>query len=180
MIKKIFVVIALAALASPVLAEDPAPPAIDKKVGHGLLDSFTNFFHEMAVSGSGGFEKIRAAAEKFTTEARQAKEKNQIDAVFYNRYRRILSVMYLTMIPLSAGIIEDVQNQEFAHFIKDVLGEEYRSVKEHSIGQLAYAISEEILNLHLYLDDSEAKDKLRKSFEGKFLDATPKKEAVKK
>ena len=181
MIKKVFGLIVLVALAFPALAGDAAAPAIDKKVGYALLDSFTTFFHDMAVSGSGGYEKVSAAFKKFMSDANQARQQNQIDQVFFARYKRILAVMGLTMIPSGEGIFEDILNQELGHFVKDVLGEESKiGAKGQAIGQLASAVSEEILNLHLYLDDLEAKEKLRKSFEGKFLDAKPKKDPAEK
>jgi hypothetical protein len=181
MMKKIFCLIVLTIPAIPILAEDPTALAVDKKVGYALLDSYTTFFHEMAVSGSGGYEKVSTAFRKFLTDANKAREQNQIDQVFYSRYKRVLTITGLTMIPLEEGIFADLLNQEFGRFVKDVLGEDFAgSPKGNAIGQLAYALSEEILNLHLYLDDIEAKDKLRKSFEGKFLDVTPKKDSVKK
>ncbi len=179
MIKKFFCLIVLVALAIPVLAEDPAGPAIDKKVGYALLDAYTQFFREMAVSGSGGYEKVSAAFGKFMADANQARQQNKIDKVFFYRYKRILTTTGLLMIPSGEEIFADILDQELAHFVKDVLGEDYRSasanIKGHAIGLIASALSEEILNLHLYLDDVEAKEKLRKAFEGKFLDATPKK-----
>jgi len=42
---------------------------------------------------------------------------------------------------------------------------------------MANAISTEILGQHLYLDDFEAKEKLREAFNKKFSDAKRKKEA---
>jgi hypothetical protein len=176
MIKRVLGLIMLTSLAFPVWATNLDESAIDKKTGYALLDSFTNFFRDMAVSGSGGYEKVSAAFTKFMSDANLARQQNQIDQVFFSRYKRILAVMGLTMIPISEGIFEDVLNQELGHFVKDVLGEEFKKTgKGQAIGQLAAAVSEEILNLHLYLDDLEAKEKLRKSFEGKFLDAKPKK-----
>ena len=181
MIKKVLGLIVLAALALPALAGDVVAPAIDKKAGYALLDSFTTVFRDMAVSGSGGYEKVSAAFKKFMSDANRARQQNQIDQVFFSRYKRILAVMGLTIIPSSEGIFEDVLNQELGHFVKDVLGEEFKgSAKGQALGQLASALSEEILNLHLYLDDLEAKAKLRKSFEDKFLEANPKKNPIEK
>jgi hypothetical protein len=172
--KKILGLIALTALALPALAEGPAAPAVDKKVGHALLDAYTAFFHDMAVSGSGGYEKVHAAFGRFLSEANQARQKNQIDQVFFFRYKKLLAITGLTMIP-SGEIFSDILDEELGRFVKDVLGEDLNvsNPKRSNIGLVATALSEEILNLHLYLDDIEAKDKLRRSFEGKFLDVTP-------
>jgi hypothetical protein len=174
--KNILGLIALTVFALTALAEAPGAPAIDKSVGYALLDAYTNFFHDMAVSGSGGYEKVSAAFHKFLSDASQARQKNQIDQVFFSRYKRMLAVSGLTMIP-SGEVFSDILDQELGRFVKDILGEEFdgSNPKRSRIGLIAYALSEEILNLHLYLDDIEAKEKLRKSFEGKFLDATPKK-----
>lgn len=181
MSRKILVIVILCLSALPLLAEDSISLPVDKKIGHALLDSFTTFFHEMAVSGSGGYEKVSKAFEKFMADAKKAGEQKQIDPVFFSRYKRILTIMGLTMIPSEEGIFADILNQEFGHFVKDILGEDLIAFKgSGAVGQLALAVSEEILNLHLYLDNIKAKEKLRKSFEGKFLDATPNKKSVKK
>jgi len=171
---KILGFIILMAFALPALAEGPAAPAVDKKVGYALLDAYASFFHDMAVSGSGGYAKVSPAFRKFLADATQARQNNQIDQVFFTRYKRMLMVTELTMIP-SEELIWDVIEQELARFVKDILGEEFNGpdLKSSKIGLLATALSEEILNLHLYLDDIEAKDKLRKSFEGKFIDTAP-------
>lgn len=101
--------------------------------------------------------------------------------VFFSRYRRIVAIMKLTTLPDPAEILSGIAEQEISHFVNDALGEELKGgLSSEAIGQLASAISEEILNLHLYLDVSEVKEKLRKDFENKFFGAKPKKEPIAK
>ena len=166
--------VALSAFMLPLVAESPAAPPIDKKAGYALLDAYASFFHDMAVSGSGGYAKVSPAFRKFLSDASQARQNKEIDQVFFTRYKRMLMVTELTMIP-SEELVWDVIEQELARFVKDILGEQFNGpdLKTSKIGLLATALSEEILNLHLYLDDIEAKDRLRKSFEGKFMSPPP-------
>ena len=176
MIRKMICLGVLCLMVMPLLAEDLAGAPLDKKVGYALLDAITNQFREMAISGSSP-EKVDKALQTFMADAKKAKEQKQVDQVFFARYRRMVAVMKLALIPDPEGILGSVAEQEIAHFVQDVLGEEKKPGP--SVGQMAWAISEEILNLHLYLDDFETKEKLREAFNKKFSDAKPKKEADK-
>lgn len=177
MIRKMICLGFLCLMALPLLAEDPAGTPLDKKVGYALLDAITTQFHGMAISGSSS-EKVDKALQTFMADAKKAKEQKQVDQAFFARYRRMVAVMKLALILDPEGILSNIVQQEIVHFIQDVLGEDKESVA--SVGQMAMAISEEILNLRLYLDDFEAKEKLREAFNKKFSDAKPKKEADKK
>jgi hypothetical protein len=180
MIRKILCLMLLGMMAMPVLAEDSPGASIDKKVGHALLDAITTQFREMAISGSGGPERVDKALQQFMTDARKAKDQKQIDQVFFARYRRIVAVMKLAIIHDPSGILGAITEQEIAHFVNDILGEEMKATpSSQALGQVAMAISEEILNLHLYLDDFEAKEKLREAFNKKFSEVRPKKESAK-
>jgi len=172
--KAILGLVALSTFILPLVAESPSAPPIDKKAGYALLDAYTGFFRDLAMHGSGGYEKVSPALKKFLSDANQARQKNQIDQVFFARYKRLLSISELASIP-SAEILADIIEEEVGRFVKDILGEDFNSANpvQSKIGLVAYAISEEILNLHLYLDDIEAKDKLRKSFEENLQSGPP-------
>jgi hypothetical protein len=177
MLKKTICLSMLVLFAVPVLAEDTGAggPPVDKKVGYALLDAIGQTFHEMAVSGSGGVEKVTQAVSRFMIDARKAKEQKQIDAQFFARYRRILGIIKLAVGPDPDGILVPIIDRELGLFVKDVLAEDFKSSGPEAIGQVANAIADEIINLHLYLDNIETKENLRKAWDEKFSAAGEKK-----
>lgn len=168
MFKKSASLLALILLVVPLLAQEPSPAPLDKKVGYALLDAIGETFHGMAVSGSGGVEKVNAAVEKFMADARKAKEQKQIDGVFFVRYTRILAIIKIAVAPDPEGILVPMFDDELRRFVREVSGEDYKGTGPEAIGQVANGIANEIINLHLYLDDTEAKAKLWKSFDERY------------
>jgi hypothetical protein len=167
MLKKLMCLSILIFLTVPLLAEEPGAAPLDKKIGYALLDAIGQTFHEMAVAGTGGVEKVTQAVSKFMADAKKAKEQKQIDPVFFERYRRILAVIKLAVAPDPEGILVPIFDEELSRFVREVLGEEYKSSGPQAIGQVANAIADEIINLHLYLDDFEKKEELRKAWDEK-------------
>jgi len=178
MIRKILCFVLLGMMAMPALAEDLSSSAIDKKVGYAILDSLSVFFRDLALSGSGGYPKIDQFLRTTLVSAKKAKEQKQIDLIFYARLARLLAMMDLFMVPDEEGILQPVLDRESRDFVKDVLGEEWQT--EDGIRKIAYAFGDEIINLQMYLDNLEIKQKLWKSFEGKYAPQPEKKEPVKK
>ncbi len=168
-------VLVLAAFAFPVLAEGPDPAAFDKKAGAALLDGIVQVFHDMAATGSGGAKQIEGFLVASMGEAGKAKDAKQIDSVFFARYRRLLGIIKLVMVPDPGGILAPVLDEELNRFVTEVLGEEYKGVGPGAIGQVANAIADEIINLKIYMDNVELKAKLRKEFDAKFNEAGSKK-----
>ncbi len=177
MVKKTIVVSVLFLFVVPILAAEGegAGPAADKTAGYALLDAIAQTFHEMAVSGSGGVEKVTQAVSKFMADARKAREEKKIDEVFFARYQRVLGIIKLAIAPDPDGILVPIIDRELSAFVKDVLAEDYKSSGPPAIGQIANAIADEIINLHLYLDNIETKEKLRKAWDEKFAAAGEKK-----
>jgi hypothetical protein len=177
--KMVLCLILSAVLAVPVLAEDPAAPGIDKKVGSAFLDGIAKVFHDMATGQAGSREDSVKRIDDFLvqsmSEATKAKEQNQIDAVFFVRYRRLLGVIKLIMAPDKSGILGPVIDQEIRHFVYEVLGEDFKGTGSGAIGQVANALADEMVNLQLYMDNIETKARLRKAFDEKFSGVTPKK-----
>lgn len=75
----------------------------------------------------------------------------------------------------AGGILVPIIDRELELFVKDVLAEDFKSSGPEAIGQVANAIADEIINLHLYLDNLETKEKLRKAWDEKFSAAGEKK-----
>lgn len=176
MLRKMLCLTILVLLTIPVLAEESAGVPVDKSVGYTLLDSLGQTFYEMAVSGSGGPERLMSAIKKLMGDARRAKDQKQIDGVFFARYNRILAIIKLAISPDPDGILLPIISPELDHFVMDILAEPRKSSGPEAINQVANAIADEIINLHLYLDNIETKEKLRKAWEEKFAGAMPKKD----
>ncbi len=134
--------------------------------GYVLLDKFTEAFRQMAESGSGGREAVTKALQTLMIEARQAKDKREVDPVFFGGYIRVLQILRLATIEDPARILAPLTEKEIKAFIEDVKGEKPDFTK-NKIGQIAEAIAEEIISLHLYLDTKEERTKLWKEYEKK-------------
>ncbi len=163
MIKKISTLGFLAMFSLNLVAVDnPANPK--EKAGYALLDLFINSFREMATQGAKG--KLDPILLKMASELRQAQEAREIDAVFYARLSRVLALTKLVIVPDPGGVLEPVINREMLFFVHDITGEDLnREGGPKTIGQVANAIAEEILNLQIYLDTKDKREALRKKLD---------------
>lgn len=173
--KKILILMVLTALAIPSLAEAPAGTLIDKKAAFMLLDSIGRMFHEMAMTGVGGQEKLEKGIQQFMSDSRKAMEQKQIDRVFFNRYARLLAIIKLVMAPDPGGILVPIIDREMGRFVGEVLGDDWKASGPAAIGQVADAIAYEIIDLQMYLENLELREKLRKDWDKKFSDVLPQK-----
>jgi hypothetical protein len=167
MLKKSFALLVLVVLAVPALAGGPGSAPVDKRVGNALIDAVGRTFHDLAVSGTGGVDLVNTAVEGFMADARKAREAGQIDGVFFARYSRILAIIKIAVAPDPQGILVPMFDDELRRFVREVLGDEYKGSGPAAIGQVANAIADELINLRLYLDDIETKEKLRKDWDEK-------------
>jgi len=177
MVRKTAGLLIIVLLAVPIMAFkiESSTPAAGKKVGYALLELLSQTFYEMTVSGTGEAGKLTESLQKCAGEARKAREQNQIDAVFFASYFRLLGIVKLAMAPDPDGILAPVINRELALFVYYVLAEESKSSGPEAIGQVAKAIRDEIINLQLYLDNLDRKEELRKAWDEKFARASEKK-----
>jgi hypothetical protein len=179
MFKKVLCAVLLASLTIPVFAADPVSPAIDKKPAYALLDGLGQMFHQFAMTGSGGLDKLEKGIQQFMADAKKAKDQNQLNSVFFRRYAYLLAIIKMVMTPDPGGILTPVIDRELGQFVGNVLGEEWKGSGPGAIGQVANAIATEIIDLQMYMDNLEAREKLRQAWDDKFKDAAPpKKDAV--
>ena len=135
----------------------------NEKAGYALLDLFINSFRDMAKRGGGDLDPILL---KMAAELRQAREEGDIDAVFYARLSRVLALTKLVIVPDPGGVLEPVINREMLFFVHDITGEDLnREGGPKTIGQVANAIAEEILNLQIYLDTKDKRESLRRKLD---------------
>lgn len=152
--------LALFSLHLAAMNESPNP---NEKAGYALLDLFINSFRDMAIRGSGDLDPILL---KMAAELRQAREQGDIDAVFYARLSRVLALTKLVIVPDPGGVLEPVINREMLFFVHDITGEDLnREGGPKTIGQVANAIAEEIINLQIYLDTKNKRESLRRKFD---------------
>ncbi len=168
MLKKSASLLILILTAVSLMAGESGGAPVDKKVGYALLDALGQTFYEMAMTGTGGVEKVTGAVQKFMADARKAKDQNQIDGVFFVRYTRVLAIIKVAVAPDPEGLLVPMFSNQLGWFVHEVLGEDYKASGPQAIGQIANAIADEIINLHLYLDNMETKEKLRKAWDEKF------------
>ena len=156
-------------------AEAGVPAPLDKKPAYVLLDGLGQMFHQFAVTGTGGMDKLEKGIQQFMADAKKAKEQNQLNPVFYRRYAYLLAIIKMVMAPDPGGILSPVIDRELGQFVGNVLGEEWKGSGPGAIGQVANAIATEIIDLQMYMDNLEAREKLRKAWDDKFKDAAPSK-----
>ncbi|MBC7364927.1 MAG: hypothetical protein H5U07_10395, partial [Candidatus Aminicenantes bacterium] len=140
-----------------------------KKDGYALLDNLRQIFQEAGKSGKWEVEKIYQSLKDSMTEARQLREQKQIDGPFFVRYQRLLQVMKMTAAADPDLIMKPIIDREVERFINEVLGEEVRADQPEAIHLLGLAFRDEIINLRIYLDNREKKEKLIKEWNEKMF-----------
>lgn len=143
------------------------PPA--DEAGYALLESLVVAFSDMARTGKGGFGEVNPVLQRQMAMLKKARSQNQVDALFYKRYHRILEVLKLTIRENKTdpeGILDDFTRQEIKKFIIDVTGADANipPPEQRGIGVVAGTIAEEIINLHLYLNSRMEREKVMKKY----------------
>ncbi len=158
------------ALVLSVPAAPVPPPTADKTVGYALIDKLNRSFQDMAQKGTGGTDVVEKVLVGLMKDAKQARKDDKIDAVFFQRYSRVLRILYTAVLkdPDQTGILMPLIEREMAAFVSDMTGEKWSAEGKENIGQLAWAASQAIIELHLYLDTLDQRQQILKSFEVKY------------
>jgi hypothetical protein len=142
---------------------------ISPVTGTALLDRFIDNYSEMARGGSG--EKVEAGIQEMGMAARTALEARKITPVFYGRYNRLLALSKLVTLPDKAGILGPVVDRMLTEFVQDKLGPigtgENGGKGSVSIALVAQAITEEIIDLQIYLDTLATREALMRKLDGR-------------
>lgn len=141
-------------------AEIPLKTAAEEEAGFALLESLVLSFATMAAKGTGGYEEVNSVIQNLMSELKKAKADKKVDSVFFGRYHRMLVIMKITIIDTSydpEGILDRFIIRELKGFIDDVTGvkTELPPSEHRGIGAIAGAIAEEVLNLHIYLENKK-------------------------
>ena len=143
----------------------------EENAGYALLDTVFVTFKELAEMKESVMEKTQKALAGMMRDANNAKAQNQIDDVFFKRFHRILVVLNIVITPVEKdknNIMGPYYFREINEFIEDIEGEKYDVQKaggSEAINKLSQAISHEIIELRLYLDTKEKREKLIEEYE---------------
>ena len=170
MIRKVFhfVLISLFFVSISVADSTESSTLKDRDEGYVLLEKIIVTFRVMAEQGAGGVEKVDEALKQMMADAIEANTESKIDPVFFRRYNRVLMVLKLVMVEDRTGILGSLVGQEVGRFVEDVRGLRGELTGAKGIANVAEAITEEVINLHLYLENKERKKKLRAEIEKKY------------
>jgi len=136
----------------------------DEEVGYVLLEQIVTMFQEMAATGTGGREKVDSALSGLMADARQALSEKKIDSIFFYRFNRLLMIIKLTIVEDENGILKPLIESEIERFVLDKTGEKINP-QEGSIGTVAQAVAEGIIDLHLYLRTKPERQKIMQDME---------------
>jgi len=144
----------------------------EESAGHALLDSLIVAFKELAEHREPVIERTNIALSEMAREAQRANVQGQIDTVFFKRFHRILIVIKCVISPVvkdeEAWFIKSLYFGAINKFIEDIEGEPYdieKSGQSAAINKFTQAVSREIVDLRIYLDNKEKREKLIKEYQ---------------
>lgn len=141
----------------------------EESAGYALLDSLVVAFKELAEQRNAVVERTQKALVSMMKEANNAKAQGQIDTVFFKRFHRILMVLNIIITPAKdGGIMKPLYFREINKFIEDIEGEPFglEKVGENEfINKFTQAISHEIIELRIYMDNKGKREKLIEEYQ---------------
>jgi len=144
----------------------------EESAGHALLDSLVIAFKELAEQREAVMERTDTALGEMAREAQRANAQGQIDTVFFKRFQRILMVIKCVITPIvkdeEGWFIKSLYFGAINKFIEDIEGEPFdieKSGHSAAINKFTQAISQEIVDLRIYLDNKEKREKLIKEYQ---------------
>lgn len=159
MFRKIFIFGCLFVFgANLALAETPPRTSAEEEAGLALLESLVLSFSSMAEKGTGGYEIVNDVIQNLMSDLKKAEEEKKVDPVFFGRYHRMLVIIKLAIIDTPydpEGILDVFIVRELKDFVNDVtgVGADLPPPEHRGVGAIAGAVAEEVLNLHIYLEN---------------------------
>lgn len=152
--------------------ESSPPNATTIKDGYALLDSLLSLFDNLPAEN--GIATVWNRIDQLSRDSRAALGAKQIDAIFFNRYQRVLRIFKLITMPvIENATLGPIFMREFTDFVEKVIYEKWTWNESDSIAKLASAIEEEFVELQLYLDNRQAREELKKKLRGRMLPPPP-------
>ncbi len=144
----------------------------EESAGYALLDSLIVAFKELAEQREAVMERTSTALGEMAREAQRANAQGQIDTVFFKRFQRILVVIKCVITPISKAeegwFIKSLYFETIEKFIKDIEGEPFNIEKSGPnvvLNKFTQAVSNEIIDLRIYLDNKEKREKLIEEYQ---------------
>ena len=143
----------------------------EESAGYALLDSLVVAFKELAEMREAVIERTEEALVSMMKEARTAKAQGQIDDAFFKRFHRILMIIKCVITPVpkdDAGIMKPLYFGAINEFIEDIEGEPFDIEKvgeTEAINKFTEAISHELIELRIYLDNKDKREKLLEEYQ---------------
>ena len=144
--------------------------------GHALLTGLTEVFQELLVEG-GGMGAAEKRVNDLMVNALATRDAGKIDGLFFNRFRRLILMFKVTMIPVVGEnqVWEPVIRRQLQDFVEGTLGVDWTLDigNRNCIEDLARAMEEECISLWIYLDTLPRREELRKKVSGRMLPPPP-------
>jgi hypothetical protein len=141
-----------------------APEKTSAVAGTALLDLFIDHLGAMAQRGT--TQDVEMRLQEIMIAANKAREAKTIDLVFFSRFNRLLAITKLVATPDSGGILAPVIDSVLSDFVQQKLGHagfrEEGGKGSKAINYVATALSEEIIDLQIYLDTLGRRHELQK------------------
>jgi hypothetical protein len=163
-----------AAALTPVAEQAPAAGTV--KDGYALLNSFLTLFENLYQPGTSGsgFTIVEGRLEQMSKDAKNSREANLIDNIFYNRYRRMLTVFKMIITPVVKNeLLENPFMKALTEFVWNVTFERWTWGDKDTIGMLGAALEEEFVQLQFYLDSRQAREEYKKKIGSRILPPPP-------
>lgn len=157
------------AAAETARAQLPEVTKASREAGTALLDLFIDNLREMSRQGT--VESLDRRLQRMMTTASENREAGRIDPVFFYRFNRLLAVTKLITFPDPSGTLGPLIDATLSDFVLDKLG--HHGFREEggkgpkAVNYVAQALSEEVINLQIYLDTLEERQKLQKKIADK-------------
>lgn len=157
-------------------AADAAPAPAAVKDGYALLNSLLTLFDNLYPSGTskGGFELVNERLDQLAIDVKATREANLIDTIFYNRYRRMLTVFKMIVTPVIKNeLFENPFTQTLIDFVWNVTYVRWTWGEKDGIPKMAEALEEEFVQLQFYLDSRQAREEFKKKIGNRILPPPP-------
>ncbi|MCX6555980.1 MAG: hypothetical protein NTW95_00875 [Candidatus Aminicenantes bacterium] len=156
---------------------DPAPATATVKDGYALLNSLLTLFDNLTTSGTskgGGFAVVNERLDQLAIDAKMTREANLIDNIFFNRYRRMLTVFKMIVTPVVKNeLFENPFVKALTDFVWDVTYVRWTWGEKDGIAKMAAALEEEFVQLQFYLDSRQAREEFKKKIGSRILPPPP-------
>ena len=143
----------------PTNPELPASPEATS-IGHSLLERYVHLIRAVVVHGSA--DQMIELFDELGGEA--AREASKLGPELTRRYQRLLAVTIVMLTPDPDGEERPLVVEELEAFIAEVEGKPRKLDRKGGLAEIASALTEEVINLHLMLDGSSDREAAREIY----------------